>query len=183
VPTDPRPQLGHVAIFVRDLALMRDFYSRVFGLTVTDEGPHPTAPVDMVFMSADPGEHHQFVVVSGRPQEQEFSVAQQVSFIVGSLAELRAMRDRVVGAGLEVTRCVTHGNAWSVYFDDPEGNNVEVYVHTPWYIPQPHGHPFDLDRSDEEIIRQTEAHCRESPDFLSAEAREAEMRRMMGLAG
>jgi catechol 2,3-dioxygenase len=181
--TDPRPQLGHVAIFVRDLALMRDFYSRVFGLTVTDEGPHPTAPVDMVFMSADPQEHHQFVVVSGRPEEADFSVAQQVSFIVGSLDELREMRDRVTEADLEVTRCVTHGNAWSIYFNDPEGNNVEVYVHTPWYIPQPHGHPFDLDQSDEEIMRQTEAHCSESPVFMMAEERETEMRRMMGLVG
>ncbi len=178
---DPRPQLGHVAIFVRDLALMQDFYSRVFGLTVTDQGPNPVASVDMVFMSADPCEHHQFVVVSGRPADADFNVAQQVSFIVKSLGELRAMRDRVVEAGMEITRTVTHGNAWSFYFGDPEGNNVEVYVHTPWYIPQPHGHPFDLDLPDAEIMRQTEAHCRENGGFMPAADREAEMRRMMGL--
>ncbi len=181
MPTDPKPQLGHVAIFVRDLALMRDFYSRVFGLTVTDEGPHPTAPVEMIFMSADPEEHHQFVLVSGRPDVAEFNVAQQLSFIVESLDELRAMRDGVVEARLEIERTVTHGNAWSIYFNDPEGNYVEVYVHTPWYIPQPHGHPFDLDQPEAEIRRQTEAHCRTHEGFMAAAERETEMRRMMEL--
>jgi catechol 2,3-dioxygenase len=181
--TDPRPQLGHVAIFVHDLALMRDFYSRVFGLTVSDEGRHPTIPVDMVFMTANPQEHHQFVVIGGRPEEVDFSLAQQVSFIVESLDELRTMRDRVIGAGLEVGRCLTHGNAWSIYFADPEGNNIEVYAHTPWYVPQPHVHPLDLDQSNDEILRLTEEHCREDPAFMSAEEHESKMRRMMQSAG
>ncbi len=181
--TDPRPQLGHVAIFVRDLAQMRNFYSRVFGLTVSDEGEHPAMPVDMVFMTANPREHHQFVIVGGRPEEDDATHTQQVSFIVESLDELRTMRDKVNGAGLEVGRCLTHGNAWSIYFADPEGNNIEIYAHTPWYVPQPHVHPLDLDQSNEEILRQTEEHCREQPAFMSAEEHEAELRRRMAAAG
>jgi catechol-2,3-dioxygenase len=182
MPANIKPQLTHMAIFVNDLSKMKEFYSSVFGLTVTDEGPHPMAPVDMVFLSASPAEHHQFVLVSGRPDNVAFNIVQQMSFLVRSLGELRGMRDRVAAAGLEVKRACTHGNAWSIYFDDPEGNQVEVYLHSPWYIPQPDILPIDLDQSDEEIMRLTEAHCRESTGFMPAAEREAKMREMMGLA-
>jgi catechol 2,3-dioxygenase-like lactoylglutathione lyase family enzyme len=73
-----KPQLTHMAIFVGDMPKMRQFYMDVFGLTVTDEGKHPTAPVEMVFMSADPEEHHQFVLVSGRPEDVPFNVPPQL---------------------------------------------------------------------------------------------------------
>lgn len=27
-----------------------------------------------------------------------------------------------------------HGNAWSIYFADPEGNRIELYTPSPWYV-------------------------------------------------
>ena len=131
-----KPQLTHVGIYVRDMDKMRRFYTEVFGLTVTDSGGPPDFHLDMAFMSADPGEHHQFVLVGGRPEDATANVAQQVSFLVQSLDELRTMRDRIVAAGLKIGRTITHGNAWSIYFSDPEENTVELYVHTPWHIPR-----------------------------------------------
>ena len=32
---------------------------------------------------------------------------------------------------------MNHGNAWSVYFRDPEGNRIEIFCDTEWYIEQP----------------------------------------------
>ncbi len=29
---------------------------------------------------------------------------------------------------------------------DPEGNGIEIFTDTPWYVPQPHGVPIDLSR-------------------------------------
>ncbi|MDH3739945.1 MAG: VOC family protein [Alphaproteobacteria bacterium] len=174
-------KLTHMALFVRDLDKMADFYTNVLGLTVTDQGEAKSAPVQMVFMSSDPGEHHQFVLVDGRPEYATFSVAQQISFLVDSLDDLRAARDRVAAAGSEIARTTTHGNAWSIYFDDPEGNQIEVYAHSPWHIPQPHVHPFDLSLPNDEILRQTEAHCREDPGFMPVSEREKEMKKKMGL--
>ncbi|MDA1099071.1 MAG: VOC family protein [Proteobacteria bacterium] len=174
-----KPQLTHVGIYVRDMAKMRRFYTEVFGLTVTDAGAPPDFHLDMAFMSADPGEHHQMVLVGGRPDAATANVAQQISFLVRSLDELRAMRDRVVDAGLKVRRTITHGNAWSVYFSDPEDNIVEVYVHTPWHIPQPAGEPFDLDLSNHQIMAETEALCRGRKGFATGEERQATMRQMM----
>jgi hypothetical protein len=37
------------------------------------------------------------------------------------------------------------------HFLDPEGNTVEVYLDTPWYVPQPHGDPLGLEKSDSQI--------------------------------
>ncbi|MCZ6875075.1 MAG: VOC family protein [bacterium] len=39
-----KPQLTHVAIFIWDMPKMRQFYTDVFGLTVTDEGRHTATP-------------------------------------------------------------------------------------------------------------------------------------------
>ena len=175
-----KPQLTHVGIYVRDMAKMRQFYTEVFGLTVTDAGAPPSFHLDMAFMSANPEEHHQMVLIGGRPDEATANVAQQISFLVKSLDELRTMRDRVVDAGMEVRRTITHGNAWSIYFTDPEENTIEVYVHTPWHIPQPMGEPFDLDHSNDQIMAETEALCRTKEGFTTGAARRATMRQMLG---
>ena len=176
----PKPRLTHMALFVHDIEKMMNFYTRVIGLTVSDRGQATSAPVQMVFMSSDPNEHHQFVLASGRPDYANFSVAQQISFLVDSLDELRTMYDRLMAEkNAEVTWTVTHGNAWSLYFDDPEGNRIEIYAHTPWHIPQPHSHPIDFSLSNEEIMKQTEAHCRADPGFMPVADREKEMTRMM----
>ena len=174
-----KPQLTHVGIYVSDLDKMRRFYEQIFGLTVTDEGGPPDFHLNMVFMSADPGEHHQFVMVGADPEQAAANMAQQISFLVQSLDEMRTMRGRIEAEGLEIKRMVTHGNAWSFYFNDPEDNYIEVYAHTPWYIPQPVGVPFDLNLSNDEIMSQTEALCRATKGFASSEDRKATMRAMM----
>ena len=181
MPANPRPKLAHFGLWVTDIARMTDFYSNVLGLAVTDRGEVGADGRQLVFMSADPEEHHQLVLASGRPREIGFNPIQQISFLVDSLDELRVLHERVAADGREVERCITHGNAWAVYFIDPEGNRAEVYCHTPWHIPQPHAYPIDLSLPNEEIERLTEAHCRESGGFMSAEERRAEMSRMIGV--
>lgn len=179
MPTVPRPRLTHFGLYVRDVERMTAFYTEVLGLTVTDRGHFGPAAEEIVFLSSDPGEHHQFVLIAGRPETLDFNVAQQMSFLVGSLDELRTLHRRIVADGRQIERCVTHGNAWSVYFMDPEGNRAEVYAHTPWHVPQPHGHPIDLTLPESEIVRLTEAHCRATPGFMTAEEREVELAERM----
>lgn len=181
MPSTPKPRLTHMALFVQDLDKMVDFYTRVMGLTISDRGGATSAPVQMVFMSSDPEEHHQFVLASGRPEYATFSVAQQISFLVNSLDELRQMHDRLTKEGMNINRTVTHGNAWSVYFDDPEGNRIELYAHTPWHVPQPHSHPFDIGIPNDEIMKLTENHCRADPGFMTVAQREKELAKRMAL--
>ncbi len=173
----PQMTLGHVGLFVTDLEKMKDFYTRVLGFTVTDSGTGRAA--EFVFMSRDPGEHHQVVLATGRP-EGSFGTVNQISFRVGALGDLRAVYDRVVGENVDNIAPINHGNAWSVYFDDPEGNRLEVYMATPWYIAQPHAEPLDMSLTDEELARSCEDKVRADPSFKPAEDWRAGAEKKMG---
>lgn len=162
-------KLTHMGIHVRDLDRMMEFYTGVLGLMVADRGPGRVPGSELVFMTADPRCHHQVVLATGRPDTAGFNPINQVSFTVGSLAELREVRDRALARGATDLRAVSHGNAWSIYFRDPEGNTLEAYLDTPFHVPQPHGEPLDLDQPDETILRDTEAACRTDPGFMPRE--------------
>ena len=158
--------LTHMGIYVRDLPRMKRFYLDTLGLVVSDEGYAARLGAEICFMSASPEVHHQVVLVSGRPESASFSTVMQISFTVPSLAELRRVRDRALANGATGMRPVSHGNAWSIYFADPEGNVIEVYLDSPWHVPQPHGDPLDLDKPDAQILAETEAACRADPGFM-----------------
>ncbi|MDE0780105.1 MAG: VOC family protein [Alphaproteobacteria bacterium] len=169
----PTPKLSHMGLFTRDIAPMLDFYTGAMGLTITDAGTYGDPPSRIVFMSNDPHEHHQFVLVqpgdtSDADAEGKF-VAQQISFLVGSLEELQELHARITGAGQSIDREITHGNAWSFYFHDIAGNRIECYTHTPWYVPQPHAQSMDLTQPAADVRTQTERHCRATEGFMMAE--------------
>jgi hypothetical protein len=69
-----------------------------------------------------------------------------------------------------------HGNAWSIYFSDPEGNRMEVYSPTPWYVSQPFGQPLDLTEPAYVILAKTETMVRQDPTSCPIEAWSADMR-------
>lgn len=170
---------SHVGFYVRDIDRMARFYGDTLGFFETDRGSLGT--VRLVFFSRDPGEHHQIVLASGRPAEPGFNVINQISLRVPDLATLRAVRDRVA-AEPDVTDLLTatHGNAISIYFRDPEGNRLEVFLDTPWYCEQPLREPIDIDRPDEQVMAQAEALARSRPRFRSRAEWRAEMAQRMG---
>ncbi|MGE0253446.1 MAG: VOC family protein [Alphaproteobacteria bacterium] len=173
-----RPMLNHVGIFVRDLPRMERFYARALGLVVTDRGKGRSMPHDLVFMSGDASMHHQLVLASGRPADGVTTV-NQLSFRVPALGDIRAIRDRALAEGATDARGINHGNAWSVYMRDPEGNTVEIYADSPFYIPQPFGDPLDLSLSDAEILTATEERCRPIEGFVTRAEWQAELARRL----
>jgi catechol-2,3-dioxygenase len=181
-----RPGLtfSHMGFFVADIAAMEDFYSRVLEFTVTDRGqlPGPNGQMDLVFLSRDPDEHHQIVLISGRPAVLEFNPINQISLKADSLATMKAMYARLMQENTSEMRPVTHGNALSLYVRDPEGNRLEVYIDLPWYVNQPMRVPVDFTASDEAIMAAAEAHARALPGFKPRSEWRAEMARKMGLA-
>lgn len=145
-------ELGHFGIFCRDLEASTVFYRDVLGLTVTDED----ADLGMRFFSARPGfEHHEFQLVAGRntpPADPDHKLIQQVSFRVNSLPELIELHDRFVENDVRFDMVVTHGNAFGIYFFDPEDNRCEVYWHTGLPARQPFLARLDLQRPIQDLL-------------------------------
>ena len=164
------PQLSHVGIFVRNMELMCNFYTTIFDLRITDKGRGRRFNNDLVFLSADPGQHHQLVLSSGRPVEATFSTVMQLAFKVERIEDLRRISRAAAAHGAQRIMPLNHGNALSVYMGDPEDNTLEIYLDTPYYVSQPHGDPLDLDKSDAELWAETEATCRADPSFMLVES-------------
>ena len=148
--------LGHVGIICDDFMKMRDFYTRVIGLTITDEDPARGS----CFLSANPEyEHHELNLGQARgpdhpdgarPRTQGLG---QMSFIVQSMDELRNLNRRFQAEGTRILRTVTHGISVSIYFLDPEDNVGEVYYKTGYKVRQGFSRPIDLEKqSNEEIL-------------------------------
>jgi catechol 2,3-dioxygenase len=179
------PRLAHLGIFCKDLDAMVEFYCREFGMVVTDSGLGKSGKAGTrrrgAFLSADPEEHHQLALIEGRAPETPPTTA-QISFVVPSLAQLRSFWRHVEETGIPVEVVKNHGNAWSVYIDDPDGNMIEVYAHAPWYVQQPLGEPLDLTDSEEEIMRQTEALVAQDPAACPREEWQASMRERLAAA-
>ena len=169
--TAPNLKFSHMGLSVTDIVKMEDFYTRVLGFTVTDRGE--AGGMQLVFLSRDPLDHHQIVLATGRPTKMPANTANpqfgpsinQISFKMGSLADLRALGQVLRDNGGSSLFPANHGVAWSIYAHDPEGNNLEFYVETPWYIPQPFLIPLDFTQADDEITERTRALCEASPGF------------------
>jgi catechol 2,3-dioxygenase len=168
------PQLSHCGIYARDIATQVDFYTRVVGLVVADRGVSERIGTEFAFLTGATDHHHQLVFVSGRAP-QGVSTVNQLSFKVRDLDQLKELYRRARDASVGDIRQISHGNALSFYMTDPEGNGVEIYMDTPWYIPQPHGVAIDLSRPNGEILAATEKHCRETPGFMPLDAWKAEV--------
>jgi len=165
--TEPAITISHVVLHCFDLDKMVDFYTRIMGLRVTDSitigGPEYTG-ARLVFLSSDPRDHHQLGLTEGRTAARDSVLLHQVSYRHGSLDRLRELSGVLGEEGVTDIRPVDHGTHWSIYFRDPEGNQIEAFIDTPWYV-EPHHHPLDLTLSDDEIMRATKERIKDRPEF------------------
>lgn len=180
----PGLNFSHVGFYVADLDRQAEFYSKVLEFTITDRGSleGPRGPMQLVFMSRDPDEHHQIVLISGRPAELAFNVINQISFKADSVATLQRFHRRLQTADVTEIIPVTHGNALSVYFLDPEGNRVELYVETPWYVSQPCRVPAPIELPPDALLAWAEAHARTLEGFRPRSEWRRDMARRMGVS-
>jgi catechol-2,3-dioxygenase len=95
---------------------------------------------------------------------------------MADFAGLREMHRRIQGEAVSEIAPVSHGNALSVYFLDPEGNRVELFVDTPWYVTQPLRIPMDLSLSDEALWKWAEENARKLPGLVEEWRAELEKR-------
>lgn len=136
---------GHVGIYVRDMALMADFYSNFIGLTITDRSEDGR----LTFLSSRPHEeHHELLLVRNPDKRTEL---EHFSFRLASLQDLKDFHRRIRERGYTITRTFNHGNALGCYFLDPEGNQMEVYWNTGLDVPQPRADTIDFGLPEDDI--------------------------------
>ena len=139
--------LGHVVLKVRDRGRAEAFYNGVLGLPIAARYDK----LDMTFFSL--GDHHDFAVMAigeeaGAPDRRGVGLL-HVAFNIGTDVDvLKRAKADLEAAGVEV-RSVDHEITKSLYFTDPDGNGLEVYVDVsdawrrdPSLIAQ--GEPFEL---------------------------------------
>jgi catechol 2,3-dioxygenase len=120
--------LGHVVLKVRNQEKAEAFYGGVLGLPIVAR----LDKYSMTFFSL--GNHHDFAVMAigddAAPPVEANAGMHHVAFKIGdNLDTLREAKSYLEGAGLEVMP-VDHGVTQSLYFHDPDGNELEVYVDT-----------------------------------------------------
>jgi catechol-2,3-dioxygenase len=121
--------LGEVAFRVNDLGAMKRFYQEVCGLEVL--GEFPTA---VLLKIADGyGGHTQVLGLFDRsvPVDQERSTVDHIAFTI-AVSDYESEKKRLQGLGLAVEVKEHEWVKWrSLYFHDPEGNEVELVCFDP----------------------------------------------------
>jgi len=122
----PAPHaVGHVHLKVRDVERAVEFYTAVLNLGVTERRGR------YAFLSW--GERHHDVALQGVGPDADGPGRgvglYHAAFEVDDAAALTAVYDRLRARGVEVSP-VDHGISKALYFADPDGNGLEVYLDT-----------------------------------------------------
>jgi len=120
--------LGHVVLKVADLQRSEAFYNGLLGLPVCARFDQDG--MKMTFFTL--GNHHDLAVMEVSGEEAAGGAnatgLHHVAFCIGNqIAELVEARDQLVAAG-HTPAPIDHDVTKSLYLDDPDGNNVELYV-------------------------------------------------------
>jgi catechol 2,3-dioxygenase len=125
----PIERVGHVVIKMRDLEAAKRFYRDILGMKITDE----REGFGVFFRFHD--YHHDIAVFkvdadAASPQKNQVGLA-HIALVADSLATVKAMYQRLKAHNVPIVRTVDHGITKSVYFQDPEGNELEIYCEAP----------------------------------------------------
>ena len=171
-----QPSFSHLGLYVKSLPVMERFYCDVLGFYVTDR--LGKGDQEMLFLSRSLLEHHQIVLAPGRAQTSA-STINQISFEIETLRKLIDAFQALTELGVSGMQSMNHGGSWSLYVPDPEGNTIELFVRTDWYVPPHATTGLDLSQSEELICQQTELMAEKTPGSKTWEVWRQEFQKRM----
>ncbi len=119
-----KPKLHHVTFKTSHMSKMVEWYGLVIGAQVIFSN-------DVATWTTNDGANHRiaFLAVPGLSDDAEkirHNGMHHTAFEYDSFADLMASFDRLRKAGIEPAFCLDHGMTTSMYYQDPEGNYVEL---------------------------------------------------------
>ena len=132
-------ELGHIVLYVRDVARSAAFYRDVLGWRqiVPAPGEQPGGWPVAMFNSPAERTHHELLLIevgadaAAQPEGKRVGLYHFGLKIGDSDDELRAARDTLLAAGTPIVGQSDHTATHSLYIADPDGNEIELYVDVP----------------------------------------------------
>jgi catechol-2,3-dioxygenase len=123
-------ELGHLVLYVRNLQRSVAFYRDVLGWhqVVADVPGMPAS----AFSSGRT--HHELLLIEVGENAQAIPQGRRIGLyhfglkVGDSDDELRAARQRLQDAGVRVVGASDHTVTHSLYIEDPDGNEIELYI-------------------------------------------------------
>ena len=118
---------GHLVLRVKDLERSKRFFMEILGLKLTCDNGR------MLFFSSDFNENHHMLALaqakeeSPMPQPDKQVGMMHVAYELSSFAALQEAYRIFKEKGVNIHQTVFHGATKSIYFFDPDGNELEVY--------------------------------------------------------
>ncbi len=119
-------KLAHVVLRTAHFDEAMAWYQQVLGAFTVFQAD------TIAFLTYD-SEHHRIALakvppVEARPEDRARPGLEHIGFTYASLAELLGTFRRLRAAGIEPTWSVNHGPTTSIYYEDPDGNEIELQV-------------------------------------------------------
>ena len=125
-------ELGHLVLYVRNLDRSRRFYRDLLGWK---EIPVPPGEVGFPAVAFTSGRtHHELLLIEVGEDAQPVPQGRRVGMYHFGLKigetdrELRDARDQLAAAGARLVGSADHGVTHSLYIEDPDGNEIELYI-------------------------------------------------------
>ena len=120
-------KLAHVVLRTAKFEEAKQWYMTVLGASIIAENPL------LVFLTYD-DEHHRIALLndpgapSGGSEQPRRTGLEHISFTYAGLGDLLTTYERLGKLGIKPHWCINHGATTSMYFFDPDGNQVELQV-------------------------------------------------------
>jgi catechol 2,3-dioxygenase len=121
------PTLHHFGVITTHLEAMLDWYAKVLGMTTNFQSSGGLA-----FVSNDKA-HHRMALISlpglrDDPEPPLHAKLQHVAFEYATIDDLLHSWERLKGMGIEPVLAADHGPTTAFYYQDPDGNSVELFA-------------------------------------------------------
>jgi len=124
-------ELGHLVLYVRNVRRSAEFYRDVLGWKEIEQ------PMEQIALFSGGRTHHELLLIEVGEDAQPMPKGRRVGMYhfglkVGeSDEELSEALERVLEAGVKVVGSADHNVTHSLYIEDPDGNEIELYVDVP----------------------------------------------------